>query len=89
MRRPQYAVVAGLVFAVAPQVMAHYVTASPHLPVILFGLAGLALANDPDGYCAALPVRLARRRAAARPVREAPPKPGRVPGWCPCPGPLR
>ncbi|MFD9375255.1 ATP-binding cassette domain-containing protein [Streptomyces sp. NPDC059999] len=63
-RRPQYAVVAGLVFAVAPQVMAHYVTASPHLPVILFGWAGLALANDPDGYCAALPVRLARRRAA-------------------------
>lgn len=62
-RRPQYAVVAGLVFAVAPQLMAHYVTASAHLPVILFGLAGLALANDPDGYCAAVPVRLARRRA--------------------------
>ncbi|WP_327382334.1 ABC transporter permease subunit [Streptomyces sp. NBC_01207] len=64
-RRPQYAVVAGLVFAVAPRVLADYVTASAHLPVILFGLAGLALANDPDGYCAAVPVRLARRRAAA------------------------
>ncbi|WP_405487210.1 ABC transporter permease subunit [Streptomyces sp. NBC_00096] len=64
-RRPQYAVVAGLVFAVAPRVMADYVTESAHLPVILFGLAGLALANDPDGYCAAVPVRLARRRAAA------------------------
>ncbi|MCX4528935.1 ATP-binding cassette domain-containing protein [Streptomyces sp. NBC_01551] len=63
-RRPQYAVVAGLVFAVAPRVMADYVTASAHLPVILFGLAGLALANDPDGYCAAVPVRLARRRGA-------------------------
>ncbi|MGI5446328.1 ABC transporter permease subunit [Streptomyces sp. CA-243310] len=62
-RRPQYAVVAGLVFAVAPQVMAQYVTTSAHLPVILFGLAGLALANDPDGYCAAVPVQLARRRA--------------------------
>ncbi|MFE9560746.1 ATP-binding cassette domain-containing protein [Streptomyces sp. NPDC006487] len=62
-RRPQYAVVAGLVFAVAPRVMADYVTESAHLPVILFGLAGLALANDPDGYCAAVPVRLARRRA--------------------------
>ncbi|WP_251055386.1 ATP-binding cassette domain-containing protein [Streptomyces sp. ISL-66] len=62
-RRPQYAVVAGLVFAVAPRVMADYVTASAHLPVILFGLAGLALANDPDGYCAAIPVRMARRRA--------------------------
>ncbi|MFZ3493535.1 ABC transporter permease subunit [Streptomyces sp. 5.8] len=64
-RRPQYAVVAGLVFAVAPRVMADYVTESAHLPVILFGLAGLALANDPDGYCAAVPVRLARRRAVA------------------------
>ncbi|MGW6879926.1 ABC transporter permease subunit [Streptomyces goshikiensis] len=64
-RRPQYAVVAGLVFAVAPRLMADYVTASAHLPVILFGLAGLALANDPDGYCAALPVRAAKRRAGA------------------------
>ncbi|MGW0395643.1 ABC transporter permease subunit [Streptomyces sp. NPDC003042] len=62
-RRPAYAVVAGLVFAVAPRVMADYVTSSAHLPVILFGLAGLALANDPDGYCAAVPVRLARKRA--------------------------
>ncbi|MFD3781048.1 ATP-binding cassette domain-containing protein [Streptomyces sp. NPDC058612] len=63
-RRPQYAVVAGLVFAVAPRLLADYVTESAHLPVILFGLAGLALANDPDGYCAAVPVRWARRRAA-------------------------
>ncbi|MFE5942783.1 ATP-binding cassette domain-containing protein [Streptomyces sp. NPDC056480] len=65
-RRPQFAVVAGLVFAVVPHLMATYVTESAHLPVILFGLAGLALANDPDGYCAALPSRLAARRAAAR-----------------------
>ncbi|QES57539.1 branched-chain amino acid ABC transporter permease/ATP-binding protein [Streptomyces venezuelae] len=68
-RRPQYAVVAGLVFAVAPRLLADHVTGSAHLPVILFGLAGLALANDPDGYCAAVPVRLARRRAAGRPAR--------------------
>ncbi|MCY0928374.1 ATP-binding cassette domain-containing protein [Streptomyces sp. H27-H1] len=64
-RRPQYAVVAGLVFAVAPRLMADYVTESAHLPVILFGLAGLALANDPDGYCAAVPVRMAKRRTAS------------------------
>ncbi|MEY2231241.1 ATP-binding cassette domain-containing protein [Streptomyces sp. BF23-30] len=70
-RRPQYAVVAGLVFAVAPRVLSDYVTASAHLPVILFGLAGLALANDPDGYCAAVPVRWARRRAAAAPAASA------------------
>ncbi|TDU75085.1 ATP-binding cassette domain-containing protein [Streptomyces sp. KS 21] len=64
-RRPQYAVVAGVVFAVAPRLLSDYVTQSAHLPVILFGLAGLALANDPDGYCAAVPVRLAKRRAGA------------------------
>ncbi|MFJ5020781.1 ABC transporter permease subunit [Streptomyces goshikiensis] len=71
-RRPQYAVVAGLVFAVAPRLMADYVTASAHLPVILFGLAGLALANDPDGYCAALPVRAAKRRAGAASAEAGP-----------------
>ncbi|MFF2398414.1 ABC transporter permease subunit [Streptomyces goshikiensis] len=71
-RRPQYAVVAGLVFAVAPRLMADYVTASAHLPVILFGLAGLALANDPDGYCAALPVRAAKRRARAASAEAGP-----------------
>ncbi|MFD9335434.1 ATP-binding cassette domain-containing protein [Streptomyces sp. NPDC060028] len=85
-RRPQYAAVAGLVFALAPRVLSDYVTSSAHLPVILFGLAGLALANDPDGYCAAVPVRLAKRRAAASrgstpdpapptPARPDPPRP--------------
>ncbi|MFE5590325.1 ATP-binding cassette domain-containing protein [Streptomyces sp. NPDC056549] len=79
-RRPQYAVVAGLVFAVAPHLLTTYVTESAHLPVILFGLAGLALANDPDGYCAALPSRRAARRAAKRgpsrgPVVSAVPAP--------------
>ncbi|MGW7460268.1 ABC transporter permease subunit [Streptomyces sp. NPDC054797] len=74
-RRPQYAVVAGLVFAVAPRLLADYVTSSAHLPVILFGLAGLALANDPDGYCAALPVRWAKRRAAGPPGGSSPTPP--------------
>ncbi|MFI8420303.1 ATP-binding cassette domain-containing protein [Streptomyces sp. NPDC085479] len=72
-RRPQFAVVAGLVFAVVPHVMTEYVTDSAHLPVILFGLAGLALANDPDGYCAALPSRRAARRDAVRAAREREP----------------
>ncbi|MFD9031154.1 ATP-binding cassette domain-containing protein [Streptomyces sp. NPDC059567] len=69
-RRPQFAVVAGLVFAVVPHLMATYVTESAHLPVILFGLAGLALANDPDGYCAALPSRRATRRSGPRGSRR-------------------
>ncbi|MFE1557550.1 ATP-binding cassette domain-containing protein [Streptomyces sp. NPDC058734] len=75
-RRAPYAVVAGLVFAVAPRLLSDYVTESAHLPVILFGLAGLALANDPDGYCASLPVRRAAalagrkgNRPGAAPVR--------------------
>ncbi|MEU6029447.1 ATP-binding cassette domain-containing protein [Streptomyces tauricus] len=64
LRRPQFAVVAGLVYAVVPHLIAEHLTESTHLPVILFGLAGLALANDPDGYCAAIPVRLHGRRLA-------------------------
>ncbi|MGW2013387.1 ABC transporter permease subunit [Streptomyces sp. NPDC001927] len=70
-RRPQFAVVAGLVFAVVPHLMATYVTESAHLPVILFGLAGLALANDPDGYCAAWPSRRAARAASSAPSASA------------------
>ncbi|GAA3141845.1 ATP-binding cassette domain-containing protein [Streptomyces rectiviolaceus] len=69
-RRPQFAVVAGLVFAIVPHLVADYVTESVQLPVILFGLAGLALANDPDGYCAAVSVRLHRRHLSARPAFE-------------------
>ncbi|WP_436771795.1 ABC transporter permease subunit [Yinghuangia sp. YIM S09857] len=49
-RRPQFAVVAGLTFALFPHVMEDYVTDSPHVPVILFGLAGLALASNPEGW---------------------------------------
>ncbi|WP_445269547.1 ABC transporter permease subunit [Streptomyces sp. DSM 41634] len=86
-RRPQYAVVAGLVFAVAPRVLADYVTASAHLPVILFGLAGLALANDPDGYCAAVPVRLAKRRAVGPAGGSSPTPPLPETGGS-APGPL-
>ncbi|WP_409234293.1 ABC transporter permease subunit [Streptomyces sp. PA5.6] len=75
-RRPQFAVVAGLVFAIVPHLVAEYVTESAHLPVILFGLAGLALANDPDGYCAAVSVRRHRRRGRVRAVPGPAPLPG-------------
>ncbi|MFE7546902.1 ABC transporter permease subunit [Streptomyces gardneri] len=79
-RRPQFALVAGLAFAVVPHLLATYVTESAHLPVILFGLAGLALANDPDGYCAALPSRWAARAAAVQGRRvDAPPVAVEVP----------
>ncbi|MFH8466421.1 ATP-binding cassette domain-containing protein [Streptomyces sp. NPDC017991] len=77
LRRPQFAVVAGLVYAVVPHLVSEHVTESVHLPVILFGLAGLALANDPDGYCAAVPSRLHRRRLT-RPETDTP-DPGPAP----------
>ncbi|WP_424211052.1 ABC transporter permease subunit [Streptomyces sp. BI20] len=83
-RRPQYAVVAGLVYALMPRLMADWVTDSAHLPVVLFGLAGLALANDPDGYCAALSVRRARRRAERTERADAEPAPAPEP--VPVPG---
>ncbi|WP_327433319.1 ABC transporter permease subunit [Streptomyces sp. NBC_01236] len=70
-RRPQFAVVAGLVYAVVPHLLSDYVTESVHLPVLLFGLAGLALANDPDGYAAAVSTRLHRRRATTTPRTPA------------------
>ncbi|EFL18592.1 conserved hypothetical protein [Streptomyces sp. C] len=77
-RRAPYAVVAGLVFAVAPRLLSDYVTESAHLPVILFGLAGLALANDPDGYCSSLPARRAAALAGRKGTRTvpAPARPG-------------
>ncbi|MFF7080243.1 ABC transporter permease subunit [Streptomyces lavendulae] len=84
-RRPPYAVVAGLVYAVAPRLLSDWVTESAHLPVILFGLAGLALANDPDGYCAAVPLRWAKRRARAGAGRTAAPRAGTAPGAEPAP----
>ncbi|MFI6333908.1 ATP-binding cassette domain-containing protein [Streptomyces sp. NPDC050535] len=82
-RRPQFAVVAGLVYAVVPHLLSDYVTESTHLPVVLFGLAGLALANDPDGYAAAVSTRLHRRRTAA----AAPPAPHRASEPLPAPSP--
>ncbi|MEU9285648.1 ATP-binding cassette domain-containing protein [Streptomyces sp. NPDC048275] len=72
-RRPQFAVVAGLVYTVVPHLLSDYVTSSVHLPVILFGLAGLALANDPDGYAAAVSTRLHRRRTTTTPRTTAAP----------------
>jgi ABC-type branched-subunit amino acid transport system ATPase component/branched-subunit amino acid ABC-type transport system permease component len=49
-RRPGYAVVAGLVYALSPHIISDYVTTSSYLPTILFGLGGIGLAKNPDGF---------------------------------------
>lgn len=61
-RRVGPAVLAGLLVALAPQVFA-LVTASPHIPNILFGLGGMVLAKYPDGAISQLSeMRYQRRR---------------------------
>ena len=62
-RRPGYAVIAGLVFAMAPQIIS-YVTTSVVIPQIMFGLGGVGLARSPDGFISEWKERAAHRRAA-------------------------
>ena len=62
-RHPPYAVVAGLVFALSPQIIS-YVTTSVVLPQILFGLGGIGLARHPDGFISEFKARASLRRAA-------------------------
>ena len=51
-RRPGAAVAAGLVFALSPHVFSDYVTSSTYLPTMLFGLGGIGLAKNPEGFLA-------------------------------------
>ena len=82
-RRPGYAVVAGLVYALSPHIISDYVTTSSYLPTILFGLGGIGLAKNPDGFLSdmaeegrRLLARLqARRRPAEAEVAPATPAP--------------
>ncbi|HSA48786.1 MAG TPA: ATP-binding cassette domain-containing protein, partial [Yinghuangia sp.] len=78
-RRPQFAVVAGLTFALFPHVMEDYVTESPHVPVILFGLAGLALASNPEGYVVQIAEGVHKLRARMAGGAVADDKAGAVP----------
>ncbi|MFW5416823.1 ATP-binding cassette domain-containing protein [Nocardiopsis sp. CNT-189] len=72
-RRVGPAVAAGLVFALAPEVLSH-VSDSAHLLTALFGLGGLVLARRPDGLFSR-PAEPRRRRRAAPAARTAPPVP--------------
>jgi ABC-type branched-subunit amino acid transport system ATPase component/branched-subunit amino acid ABC-type transport system permease component len=49
-RRPGAAVLAGLVYAIMPHVFSDYITDSSYLPTILFGLGGIGLAKNPEGF---------------------------------------
>ncbi len=51
-RRPGAAVAAGLVFALSPHVFSDYITSSTYLPTMLFGLGGIGLAKNPEGFLA-------------------------------------
>ena len=51
-RRPGAAVAAGLVFTLSPHVFSDYITSSTYLPTMLFGLGGIGLAKNPEGFMA-------------------------------------
>lgn len=75
-RRPGYAVVAGIVYSVMPHVLT-WVTSSSYIPQILFGLGGVSLARSPDGFMVEWKEKANRRRAAKRAAGAEEAQPGR------------
>ncbi|HXA34149.1 MAG TPA: ATP-binding cassette domain-containing protein, partial [Acidimicrobiales bacterium] len=69
-RRPGYAVIAGLVSTVFPYVLTFWTT-STAIPQILFGLGGVALAKSPDGSIAHMKRALFAFRRKRQQVRAA------------------
>jgi ABC-type branched-subunit amino acid transport system ATPase component/branched-subunit amino acid ABC-type transport system permease component len=59
--RPAGAVIAGIVTALSPGVIAEF-TSSPYLPAILFGLGAIGLAQHPEGAMAQMAAQNRRRR---------------------------
>jgi ABC-type branched-subunit amino acid transport system ATPase component/branched-subunit amino acid ABC-type transport system permease component len=86
-RSPAAAVLAGLFFAVFPALLGEYVSESPHLAALLFGLGGIGLARNPDGAMHMLAEFRARLRRRSRPtstpepVPAAPPPPSHSPAF--------
>ena len=79
-RRPGYAVVAGLVYALSPHIISDYVTTSSYLPTILFGLGGIGLAKNPEGFMSDM-AEEGRRFLAKMAARR---QPGGCSGRCTC-----
>ena len=70
-RRPGGAVIAGLVFALSPQILS-YVTTSQLIPAMLFGFGAAAVARNPDGAVIDAGRRLADRRRRRGTPQTAP-----------------
>jgi ABC-type branched-subunit amino acid transport system ATPase component/branched-subunit amino acid ABC-type transport system permease component len=80
-RRPGSAVIAGLVYGLSPHIFNDYISTSTYLVTMLFGLGGIGLAKNPEGFLVdtvdsfrQLGRKLSARRAAgAAPVPAAAP----------------
>ena len=49
-RRPGGAVLAALVYGLMPHIFSDYISSSTYLPTMLFGLGGIGLAKNPEGF---------------------------------------
>jgi ABC-type branched-subunit amino acid transport system ATPase component/branched-subunit amino acid ABC-type transport system permease component len=67
-RRPGGAVIAGLIYSMSPYFVTEYITKSTYLPIMLFGLGGIGLAKNPEGFLVdtAAEFRKLGRRVIAR-----------------------
>jgi ABC-type branched-subunit amino acid transport system ATPase component/branched-subunit amino acid ABC-type transport system permease component len=72
-RRPGAAVIAAVVYGVAPHFFDTYISHSTYLPIMLFGLGGIGLAKNPEGFLADTAEefrKLGRKIAARRAARS-------------------
>jgi ABC-type branched-subunit amino acid transport system ATPase component/branched-subunit amino acid ABC-type transport system permease component len=67
-RKPGGAVMAALIYGMSPHFVDLYITKSTYLPIMLFGLGGIGLAKNPEGFLSdtAEEFRKIGRRVAAR-----------------------
>ncbi len=92
-RKPGGAVMAALVYGMAPHFFDQYITHSSYLPTMLFGLGGIGLAKNPEGWLADTAEEfrkrgrnfMAKRAAPAAVPAEAAATPGEASGTEPTP----
>ena len=83
-RKPGGAVMAALIYGMSPHFVDQYITKSTYLPIMLFGLGGIGLAKNPEGFLSdtaeefrKLGRKFMARRAGPQPARSGS---GRVDG---------